>query len=227
VLRRAGLRISEAVAPTERDLDLPEGSRSTFRACRQSSGVLSAGSEFSLQGSTRWADITRVTSVQPARSATLSSCATLTYRTTRGRLTIPRRHRTRNWAARASRDSQPLRSRVRRFSSPCLFRRAAVPGDSDSYVPIPFPWRAGQRDRHPLEPPVRCTYLEVAAIVALGLGWALRLRLTRTAGCFWVRPAAFASGPSAHLPCRPAPWRAATMCEQVEKLAFAGAVTFP
>jgi hypothetical protein len=32
----------------------------------------------------------------------LSSCATLTYRTTRGQLTIPRRHRTRNWAARAS-----------------------------------------------------------------------------------------------------------------------------
>jgi hypothetical protein len=150
-------------------------------ACRQSSGVLSAESEFSLQGSTRWADITRVTSVQPAHSATLSSCATLTCRTTRGRLTIPRRHRTRNWVARASRDSYPSARASGRFSSPCVSRRAASARGFRPLRAYPLPLEGGEWDRHPLEPPVRCTCLEVAAIVALGLGRTLRLGLTRTA----------------------------------------------
>jgi hypothetical protein len=112
----AGLRISEAVAPTESELDLSPGVAVVHsEACRQSSRVLSAESEFSPPGSTRWADITRVTSVQPARSATLSSCATLTYGTTRGRSTIPRRRRTKSSAAWASRNGLLLRSHVRPF----------------------------------------------------------------------------------------------------------------
>jgi hypothetical protein len=81
--------------------------------------------------------------------------------------------------------------------------------------------------RHPLEPPVRCTCVEVAAIVAAGLGWALRLRLTRTAVFFAsVLPPLLPGLPLTFLVGLHHGARA-VMCEEVEKLAVAGAVTFP
>ena len=112
--------------PPKATLIFPGGPGVHSEACRQSSGVLSAESEFSLQGTTRWADITRVTSVRPARSVTLSSCAILTYRTARGRLMIPRRHRTKNWEAWVSRDSYASAEVSGRFSSSCVSSRGSA-----------------------------------------------------------------------------------------------------
>jgi hypothetical protein len=67
---------------------------------------------------------------------------------------------------------------------------------------------------------------KVAGIVALGLGWDLRLRLTRTAVC--VHPAALACGvPLTFRVSGSTTARDQVMCEEFERLAVAGAVTFP
>lgn len=110
-----------------------------------------------------------------------------------------------------------------RFSSPCVSRRAT--SDRDSHDPSLFPWSGGEGSGtgHPLEPPVRSTCLEVAEISRAGSAGPLRLRVTRTAASFYVRPAALASSLPLTFLVGLHHGARAVIREEVEKLAVAGA----